>query len=158
MTLALAVLERNTRTATVKSSIFKNKIISKMGKSDNNNLNVNSVSRISAGTYIKGEISSSNDLRIDGRFEGRIYSEGRIVIGEKAEVTGDIICANIDIWGRISGNVYVKDTLTVKSGSAVDGVIRIKKLAIELDSSFNGTCKMITEEEYDKIASSMQKK
>ena len=45
-------------------------------------VNVNEVSRISTGTVIKGEINSPNDIRIDGVFEGKIFSKGRVVVGE----------------------------------------------------------------------------
>ena len=55
-------------------------------------VNVNSISRISAGTVIKGEIISPNDIRIDGTFEGKVTSKGRVVLGESAVVKGDIIC------------------------------------------------------------------
>ena len=54
------------------------------------NVNMNEVSRISAGTVFNGEISSSNDIRIDGQFEGRINSKGRLVVGERAVVNGDV--------------------------------------------------------------------
>lgn len=114
--------------------------------------NINSVSRISAGTSITGEMYSSSDVRIDGRFDGRIFSRGRIVIGETAEVTGDIICSNVDMWGKVKGNLYVKDTLSLKSGSSVDGSLNIRRFIVEIGASFNGTCKMITAEEFDKIA------
>ena len=53
-------------------------------------VNVNSISRISAGTIIKGEIMSPYDIRIDGTFEGKVQTKGRVVIGEKANVLGDI--------------------------------------------------------------------
>ncbi len=43
-------------------------------------VNVNSVSRISSGTFFKGEITSLSDIRIDGDFEGMLYSKGRVVI------------------------------------------------------------------------------
>ena len=66
---------------------------------------VNSVSRISSGTKISGELFSTNDLRIDGCFSGKIFSKGRIVIGETAEVSGEIICTNADIWGRLKGDI-----------------------------------------------------
>ena len=74
----------------------------------------NSVSRISSGTRITGELFSTNDLRIDGSFNGKIYSKGRIVIGETAEVSGEIVCANADIWGRMKGDIFVKDILSMK--------------------------------------------
>lgn len=114
-------------------------------------VNVNSVSRISAGTVIKGEIISPNDIRIDGLFEGKVISRSRVVIGESANVKGDIICENIDLWGKVEGNLYVKDTLALKEGSNVDGNLHIRRLLVELGAIFNGTCKTITEADFDKI-------
>lgn len=119
-------------------------------------VNVNSVSRISAGTYFKGEVSSPYDLRIDGTFEGKLYSKGRVVLGESANVNGEVMCDNIDLWGKAAGELHVKDTLSLKSGCSVDGSINVRKLIVELGASFNGTCKMITEEEYDKTAGSQE--
>ena len=83
-----------------------------MAKSEPN-LNVNSISRISSGTIIKGEILSPYDIRIDGTFEGKVQTKGRVVVGETAFVKGDIICENIDLWGKVDGNLFVKDTLSL---------------------------------------------
>ena len=114
-------------------------------------VNVNEVSRISTGTVVKGEISSSNDIRIDGTFEGKIKSKGRVVVGEKALIKGDIIYANVDFWGTMEGNFYVKDTLSLKSSSKVKGDLHIKRLQVELDARFDGTCQMITESDFDRL-------
>ena len=114
-------------------------------------VNVNSISRISAGTVIKGEIQSPYDIRIDGTFEGKVQTKGRVVVGESASVKGDIVCENIDLWGKMEGNVFVKSTLALKEGCVVDGNLNVRKLSVELGSSFNGTCRMITEQEFDKI-------
>lgn len=115
-------------------------------------VNVNSISRISAGTIIKGEIVSPYDIRIDGTFEGKVQTKGRVVIGEKANVQGDIICGNIDLWGKVEGNVFVKDTLALKEGCVVNGNLHVKRLAVELGSTFNGNCRMITDAEFDKLS------
>ena len=115
-------------------------------------VNVNSISRISAGTIIKGEITSPYDIRIDGTFEGKVQTKGRVVVGEKANVLGDIICGNIDLWGKVDGNVYVKDTLALKEGCVVNGNLHVKRLSVELGSTFNGNCRMITEAEFNKAA------
>lgn len=122
-----------------------------MAKSEPN-LNVNSISRISAGTIIKGEIVSPYDIRIDGTFEGKVQTKGRVVVGETACVKGDIICENIDLWGKVEGNIFVKDTLSLKEGCVVNGNLNIRRLAVELGSTFNGNCRMITEAEFNKIA------
>ena len=115
-------------------------------------VNVNSISRISAGTIIKGEIVSPCDIRIDGTFEGKIQSKGRVVIGETAFIKGDIICDNIDLWGKVEGNVFVKDTLNLTDGCAVNGNLNIRKISVELGATFNGNCKMISEADFDRVS------
>ena len=115
-------------------------------------VNVNSISRISAGTVIKGEILSPTDIRIDGSFEGRVQSKGRVVVGESATIVGDIVCENVDLWGKVEGNLFVKDTLSLKEGCVVSGNLHIRRLSVELGATFNGNCKTITEAEFDKLA------
>ena len=122
-----------------------------MAKSEPN-LNVNSISRISTGTIIKGEILSPYDIRIDGTFEGKIQTKGRVVVGETAFIKGDIICENIDLWGKVDGNVFVKDTLSLMEGCSVNGNLNTRRLSVELGSTFNGNCRMITEAEFGKVA------
>jgi len=112
---------------------------------------VNAITRISAGTVFKGEINSPNDIRIDGQFEGKIISSGRVVIGENAMVKGDIISADIDVWGTVEGNISAKDMLSFKSGCSIKGNIQVHRLSVELDSEFNGSSKMISEEEYESL-------
>lgn len=116
-----------------------------MSKTEVIHNNVNSVSRISEGTSIKGEINSPYDIRLDGNFEGKLVSAGKVVIGEKAYVKGDVICANMDIYGNLEGNVFVKEVLALKESCKVKGNLNIRKLIVELDSEFNGNCRMLDE-------------
>ena len=116
-----------------------------------NTVSVNDVSRISAGTLVKGEIQSPGDIRIDGSFDGKLISKGRVVVGEKASLTGDVVCQNMDFCGTMKGNFYVKDTLTLKAGCSVDGDLHIKRLQVELGARFNGHCHMLEEAEFEKI-------
>jgi cytoskeletal protein CcmA (bactofilin family) len=115
-------------------------------------VNVNEMSRISAGTTFKGEITTPTDIRVDGTFEGKICSKGRVVVGEKAQIKGDIICQNVDFTGTMHGNFYVKDTLSLNSSSKVKGDLHIKRLQVELDARFDGTCQMISESDFDRLA------
>lgn len=117
-------------------------------------VNVNEVSRISTGSVIKGEIVSPNDIRIDGEFEGRIICKGRVVAGEQAVIKGDIICENVDFWGKMEGSLFVKDTLTLKDTCSIKGDLHIKRLVVELGAHFDGSCKMLSEGEFDKISGS----
>lgn len=111
-------------------------------------------SKISAGTIIKGEIHSPNDIIVDGNFEGRIISQARVIVGSKANIKGDIICNNCDFSGRIDGNFFVKDTLSLSGSCVVSGDLHIKRLQVELDAKFNGSCHMISEEDFSRLTNS----
>ena len=128
-----------------------------MGKNydNNSNVNVNSISRISAGTVIKGNIKSPCDIRIDGEFIGQIMSEGRVVIGESAVIKGNIICQTVDLFGHVEGDIYANDTLALKSGCAVKGNLHINKLYVEMGAEFNGNCSMISSEEFTQVTGAL---
>jgi len=114
-------------------------------------VDVNDVSHISAGTIIKGEVSSLSDIRVDGIVEGKIYSKGKIVVGEAASVTGALVCSNVDFWGKMEGDVYVKDTMSLKGAASVNGNINVRKFQVEMGAQINGTCHMISEADFDKF-------
>ena len=123
-----------------------------MAKAMEQTVNVNEVSRISSGTVVKGEINSPNDIRVDGSFEGKIISKGRVVVGENAVISGDIICENVDFWGKMTGSLFVKDTLALKEGCAVKGNLNVTRLIVELGARFDGNCKMLSDGEFDKLS------
>ena len=127
------------------------------GKNMASPVNVNDVSRIAAGTSVTGDLTSLQDMRIDGRFEGRLYCEGRLVVGEKGVVKGDVIGQNVDFGGTMeSGNFYVKDTLALKAGCRIEGDIYYRRLEVELEARFVGKSQVLSEEEYNKMAAPMQ--
>lgn len=112
---------------------------------------VNQVSRISAGSSIKGDITSPYDIRIDGSFEGKIQSDSKVIAGSKAVIKGDIVCNVAELWGKVDGNIYVKDTLSLKETCVINGDLHIRRLQVDLDAVFNGRCRMITEEEFNQL-------
>lgn len=116
------------------------------------NVDVNGVSRISEGTSVKGDIVALSDIRVDGTVEGKIISKGRVVIGENAVIKGSLLSVNLDLWGKVDGEIYVRDVFTVKSTSEITGSINVRKFQVEMGARINGTFKMITEADYDRIA------
>lgn len=99
---------------------------------------------IAAGTTLKGDISSSGDIRIDGTLQGNINSTAKVVIGANGVVEGDIAGQQADIMGKINGTIKVKELLQLKGGSNVTGNIHAAKLQIETNANFNGQCHMTT--------------
>lgn len=97
---------------------------------------------IAAGTTLKGDITSSGDIRIDGNLEGNVHCTAKVVIGSNGSVTGDISGAQADIMGRVTGTIRVKELLQLKGGSQVQGNLHANKLQIEPSANFNGQCHM----------------
>lgn len=111
-------------------------------KTDMQQTNNNGATLISAGTTLKGDISSSNDLRIDGTVIGNIDSSAKVIVGGNGIVEGDITGAQADIVGKVSGNIRAKELLQLKGESVVTGNLYAGKLQIEPSATFNGQCHM----------------
>ena len=97
---------------------------------------------ISLSTKVKGDITSNEDFRIDGAFEGNLTTDGKIVLGEKGSLNGTIKCSNAEILGKVSGTFVVDKLLSIKSSAIIDGDVTIGKLAIEAGAVFNASCQM----------------
>ena len=104
-----------------------------------------SASLIGAGTSLKGDITSSGDLRIDGTVVGNIICSAKVIIGSNGVVEGDINGQQADIMGKVSGTIKVKELLQLKSNCQVNGNLHSAKLQIEPAANFNGQCHMIQE-------------
>ncbi|MHC0444391.1 bactofilin family protein [Flavobacterium sp. 3-218] len=99
--------------------------------------------RIVEGTSIVGDIVSKADFRLDGELIGNFTSQGKIVIGAKGVVKGEIICNNADIEGEFHGKIKVLETLNIKSTAQIHGEVAVGKLSIEPGADFTATCTML---------------
>lgn len=97
---------------------------------------------IAKNTTITGDIKSDGDFRIDGTVEGTIITQGRVVIGAKGFINGDVQCGNADIEGSFTGKLIVSELLTLKSSAKISGEVFINKLSVEPGATFNATCEM----------------
>ena len=94
------------------------------------------------GTSINGNIIAPNDIRIDGVLVGKLDCKGRVIIGPQGKIEGDINCINAIIEGTFSGNIHVKELLTVKETGVVSGDIVTDKLMVQTGALFNVSCSM----------------
>ena len=98
--------------------------------------------RILAGTHIEGKISSEGDVRVDGTMKGNINIKGKLVIGEKGVVEGDINCQFANVSGTLKGNLKVHELLSLQSTARLHGDVITAKLSVEPGAEFSGSCKM----------------
>ena len=60
---------------------------------------------LATGTTVKGNIITETDFRLDGQVEGDISCNGKIVVGPKGQVIGNIVSSNAEILGEVEGSV-----------------------------------------------------
>ena len=76
-----------------------------------NETNYPSVNIISEGSKLEGFLKSEHDIRIGGVLKGTLETESKVIITEQGFVSGDIVCQNADIAGKVSGDVFCSDQL-----------------------------------------------
>ncbi len=97
---------------------------------------------LSAGTTIKGNISTDTDFRLDGIVEGDIHCKAKIVVGPKGSIKGNIVSNNAEIHGIVTGSIQVTTKLVLKATAKIQGDISAPNIEIEPNAIFNGKCTM----------------
>lgn len=113
--------------------------------------------RIERSTKITGDIVSEADFRIDGTLEGTITTSGKVVIGKEGVINGNVNCAFADVEGKFNGKIEVKESLSLKSNSSIEGEVIIGKLIVESGASFNAKCSMRSAKEVKSISEKREK-
>ena len=100
------------------------------------------INSISNGSVFEGNLTSSGDVRVDGKLIGSIKTGGRLVLGENGIIEGDVCCENAIVAGEIKGTINTSELLTLRSTAKLNGEIITIKLAIEPGAVFSGKCSM----------------
>lgn len=100
------------------------------------------VSIIAEGMVLHGDVESESDIRIDGIVNGSIVCKSRVVVIATGAVYGDVTAPNVDVYGRVSGNIKAAQSIALKAGSEVNGDLETGSLQIEADALLNGRCTM----------------
>jgi len=79
---------------------------------------------------VKGEITSDEDLQIDGKVEGNISLRGhRLTVGRTAHLNSEITAREVIVYGNASGNLRARDRVEIKKDGQVIGDIRRRESA-----------------------------
>ena len=94
---------------------------------------------IGKGLFIKGEISGSESLFIDGKVEGSINLPGnRVTVGRNGQVAANITAREVVILGKIRGNVSATDRVDIRAEGALNGDVAAARISIEDGAFFKG--------------------
>jgi cytoskeletal protein CcmA (bactofilin family) len=99
----------------------------------------NEQATIGKGLFIKGEISGSESLLVDGKIEGSINLPGnRVTVGRNGQVAANITAREVVILGKIRGNISATDRVDIRAEGALNGDVAAARISIEDGAYFKG--------------------
>ena len=94
---------------------------------------------IGKSVVIKGELSGSEDLYVDGTVEGTIQLQGNnLVIGPNGHVHADVNAKGVVVEGRLEGNIRASERAELRKSAVIVGDIATQRIAIEDGAYFKG--------------------
>jgi cytoskeletal protein CcmA (bactofilin family) len=100
------------------------------------------------GTEFEGVLAFEGRVRIDGRFTGRIHSDGILILGDGAEVEAEVEVGTLIVrGGTLRGDVVARQLVEIHAEGAVHGDIAAPQIDIDKGCVFEGKCTMTGGEE-----------
>ena len=103
---------------------------------------------ISKAISIKGEVTGSEDLLIEGEVNGKVaITDGKVSVGSSGRVTADIEAAEIIVRGRVKGGLRGRERVVIGQTGQVSGNVVTRRIVIEEGAVFSGQVDVVRAEE-----------
>ncbi len=101
--------------------------------------NARSSARLGSSIEIKGQITGSEDLQIDGQVHGPISLHGHeLTVGATAQLHSEIHAADVVAYGKVVGNVHARGRVDIRKDGSIVGDISSARISIEDGAHFKG--------------------
>ena len=101
---------------------------------------VRETAHIGKSVVIKGELSGSEDLYLDGEVEGSIdLKQNSVTIGPNGRVKAKVSAKSVILEGKVDGNVFGSERVEVRGSAVVNGDIVTKRIVIAEGAFFKGS-------------------
>jgi len=98
------------------------------------------IATIGKSVVVKGELSGSEDLVVDGEVEGSIALRGQsLTVGPNGRVRANIEARNVILHGRVDGDIHASDRVELRKSASLSGDITTARISIEDGAYFKGT-------------------
>ena len=98
-----------------------------------------SSARLGPSLQIRGEISGSEDLEIDGTVEGAISLNGHeLIVGSTAQLNSEIHAGEVVVNGRVVGNIHARGRVEITKDGSISGDLACARISIEDGAHFKG--------------------
>ena len=126
-----------------------------MAQGKSGDFSINTI--IGSGSDFTGNIETGGFTRIDGSIRGNVKAKGRVVIGERARVKGNLTGTNITVGGVVYGNVISNGHLVVLSTAVIIGDIITRRIQADDGCFINGKVAVcLNDESWAKTTSEYQ--
>ena len=94
---------------------------------------------IGKSLFVKGEVSGSESLYVDGKVEGTINLPGnRVTVGRNGQVAANITAREVVVLGKVRGNIQASDRVDIRSEGSLTGDVAAARISIEDGAYFKG--------------------
>jgi cytoskeletal protein CcmA (bactofilin family) len=93
---------------------------------------------IGTGVVVRGNLTGSADIIVDGNLDGNISTTGDVTIGMNAQVKANVNAANVTVAGNLIGDITATGQASIRETGNVQGDIRSSGLAITTGGIFVG--------------------
>jgi cytoskeletal protein CcmA (bactofilin family) len=101
------------------------------------------LANVGSSVFIKGELTASEDLTVDGRVEGRIdLPDHALTIGPNADIQAHIAAKVVTVFGSVVGGIASRDKVDIRRGGSLEGDLVCTRLAIHEGAHFCGKVTM----------------
>jgi len=101
---------------------------------------------IGKSVFIKGELSGSEDIYVDGQVEGSIHLSGNnLTIGPNGRVRANVSAKNVTVGGTLDGNIVAGERTEFRKTAVANGDVQTKRIAIEDGAFFKGKLEIVGE-------------
>lgn len=98
---------------------------------------------IGPSIFIKGEVSGSEDLLIQGQVEGSVALElHSVTVGGGGRVKADISGRVITVEGDVAGDIHAEEQIVLRGSATVEGDLKAPRVVLEDGASFRGMVDM----------------
>ncbi len=102
------------------------------------------IATLGKGSEFEGKLTFEGAVRIDGRFQGEIFSKGTLIIGQNADIKAEISVSSVVVQGKVVGNIAAPNCVELHAPAHLKGNIVTPCLYIEKGVVFEGSTAMDT--------------
>ena len=113
-----------------------------VGKMSVNQERRSATTHIAVGSRVKGQITGSTDLMVEGEIEGKLELKNGVVVGSSGVVRGEIKARSVRISGKVHGNVRGEEMIEILPSGTVEGDVSSPRVVISDGAFFKGNIQM----------------